>query len=461
MRVSVLHGKEAPGILKRLQGIGVSVQSDELDAVKAIDRLSTDLVYLVPFSLTETDKWPELRVRFARSGRFYVIFGLGLGTLEIMSAARDGAHEVIIDADTDERWESAIVHAGDSQKLWWQLYGGSGDAVTGSILVGRPAVMKSLNGSIDRLGPTNATVLIVGESGTGKELAAEALHLAAGNETFVPVNCAAIPKDLIESELFGVEKGAFTGAVRSKPGLVEEAAEGTLFLDEIGELDMTLQPKLLRFLESHHARRVGSTKEYKCNVRVISATNRDLDRAIDDGGFRPDLYYRLSEVVVTLPPLRHRMEDIPDLAALFIHEFAERSGKNFESLEPELIYKFQQYHWPGNVRELKQAIDRLALLYDGPVMRAAWWEPLNARRDNVAARGTSEPNGGRKSVARTSHEHYQPEFRGLLNRREKLALAAQLLEESGNDLTWVAAQLGIHPTTLYRWRKSGKVKGGN
>jgi len=457
MRVSVIRGDGIPRILNKLQGIGVSVLVEDPSAVKMIDRLSTDLVYLVPYSLTASEIWPELRVRFARSGRFYVVYGHGIGTLEIMSAARDGAHDVVIEADSDERWESAIRHAGESQDLWWSLYGGSDTGDSRELLVGKSAVMKSLNGSIDRLGPSDATVLLSGESGTGKELAAEALHLASGKGNFVPVNCAAIPKDLIESELFGVEKGAFTGAVRSKPGLVEEAAGGTLFLDEIGELDMMLQPKLLRFVETHHARRVGSTKEYECDVRVISATNRDLERGIDDGVFRPDLYYRLSEVVVNIPPLRHRIEDIPELATLFIRESAERAGKNFESLEPGLIYRFQQYYWPGNVRELKQAIDRMALFYDGPVMREAWWDQPRARGDPVSASGSATSAESAVSGNYPSPVDPSTFSAGLLNRRQKLELASRLLEDSGNDLTWVAAQLGIHPTTLYRWRKSGKV----
>ncbi|MGA2052221.1 MAG: sigma 54-interacting transcriptional regulator, partial [Opitutales bacterium] len=314
------------------------------------------------------------------------------------------------------------------------------------------------------LGPTNATVLILGESGTGKERVAEALHAAAGQGPFVPINCAALPDDLLESELFGAEKGAFTGADRTKRGLVEEAAGGLLFLDEIGELPLALQPKLLRFLETRMARRVGSTKEYRADARVVSATNRNLRQDAEAGRFRLDLFYRLSEIILNAPPLRHRPEDIPDLARVFLMNAAERVGKNFESFEPELVYKFQLHDWPGNVRELKQAIERLAFHYDGPVMRAAWWEVPPSREARTAAGAASSVYpGGLVAGAPAGGVPPAYSFPGYTasglppSRRGKVALARRLLEENAEDLTWVAAQVGVHPTTLYRWRKTGKV----
>jgi transcriptional regulator with PAS, ATPase and Fis domain len=326
--------------------------------------------------------------------------------------------------------------------------------------------MKALRESVQRLGPTDATVLILGESGTGKERVAEAIHAAAGRGPFVPINCAALPADLLESELFGAEKGAFTGADRAKPGLVEEAASGTLFLDEIGELPLALQPKLLRFLETHMARRVGSTKEYRANARVISATNRDLSADAEAGRFRLDLFYRLSEVILNTPPLRHRREDMPDLARTFLRQAAVRVGKNFETLEPELIQRFQQHDWPGNVRELKQAIERVAFHYDGPVMRAAWWEvpPSRDARAAAAVAPTVFAGGQIMPAPAAGAGHPAQLYAGAMtfggfppSRRGRAALARRLLQENAEDLTWVAAQVGVHPTTLYRWRKSGKV----
>ncbi len=457
MKVSLLDTKENPKLLKRLQTFGFNVQADLPNNIKSIDKHTTDLVYLISYSLTLLEDWSDTRVRLARAGRFYLVCGSNLGSKEIVYATRDGAHDVLINSDSDIRWEESIKHAIESQQLWWQLYGGSGQMDPGR-LVGRSGAMKSLRESLQRLGPTEATVLVIGESGTGKERVSEALHTSSGKKAFVPVNCAAIPKDLMESELFGVEKGAFTGAVKSKHGLVEEAEGGTLFLDEIGELDMALQPKLLRFLETRYARRVGSTKQYRCEVRVISATNKDLEKAIDEGTFRADLYYRLAEIIINIPPLRHRLSDIPDLTSLFVRESAERLGKNIESLEPELIYKLQQYEWPGNVRELKQVIDRMSILYDGPVLRAAWWEIPQSRESRKKAEN-AKLNSESSDSSNLSSLHSQPPSGaiGLPGRKEKLSMAKQLLKESDNDLTWVAAHLGIHPTTLYRWRKQGKV----
>jgi DNA-binding NtrC family response regulator len=408
------------------------------------------LIYIVPFEALSEPDWPQLRVRLAQANRYYVVGGEGLTSSNITTAVKDGAHDVLLLSDAEDRWREAIQKVADSQKLWLQLYGGTA-LPSAETLLGQSAAMKSLRQAIERLGPTAATVLILGESGTGKERVANGLHAASGRGAFVAVNCAAIPKELMEAELFGAEKGAYTGAVKTRAGLVEQAAGGTLFLDEIGEMDTKLQPKLLRFLETRKARRVGGNTEIQAEVRVISATNSNLEGEISAGRFRSDLYYRLSEVILHMPPLRTRPEDVPQFAMAFLQSACERLGKYFDSIEPDLIRKLQGHSWPGNVRELRNAIDRMVILYDGPVLRAAWWEPPTARNvpnleaspSMVAAAGNgtgSFPSGGMP-----------------INRKQKLQLARQLLDSSGNDLTWVAAQLGIHPTTLYRWRKSNKV----
>jgi DNA-binding NtrC family response regulator len=451
MRAVLVTSEKNPPALRQLQALGLGAQLLAPERIESLERDSTDLVYLVPVALMASDGWNEYRVRLARASRCYIVFGEAMRTSGVMAAARDGAHDVLdLKADNAQRWMVALEHAANAQGLWWQLYGGQGE-VDGENLVGRSSAMKTLRESIQRLGPTDATILILGESGTGKERVAEAIHTASAKDPFVPINCAALPADLLESELFGAEKGAFTGANQTKRGLVEEASGGTLFLDEIGELPLALQPKILRFLETHMARRVGSTKEYRANVRVVSATNRNLQTEVESDRFRPDLFYRLSEVILNTPPLRHRTEDIPDLARVFLQQAAVRVGKNFESVEPELIQKFQKHDWPGNVRELKQAIERLAFHYDGPIMRAGWWElpqPRSARAP-IAVVETSSAITAPSSALPTS---------GLPpSRRGRIALARRFLQESNEDLAWVAAQVGVHPTTLYRWRKSGKV----
>ncbi len=484
MKVCLLTHDKSPEILKRLQGLGHNVRAESPERIQTLEPNSTDLVYLLPCEASLDIAWHEQRVLLARASRYYLVYGQGLDTQTIMNAARDGAYDVLDEVDTDERWNEAIENAANSQNLWWQLYGGLGESQHEK-LIGHSTIMKALRESIQRIGPTHASVLVMGESGTGKELVAECLHDAAGRGKFVAVNCAAIPSDLMESELFGVKKGAFTGAGADKPGLVEEANGGTLFLDEIGEMDISLQPKLLRFLETRIARRVGSTKEYNCDVTVISATNRDLRADSEAGKFRLDLYYRLSEVILSTPPLRHRKDDIPELARVFLDAAAIRLGKNFEVIEPELIHRFQQYDWPGNVRELKQVIDRMAIHYTGPVMREAWWElpeqpdrsmtvmPGGFKRERntrspFPVKNAESPQAGPPPVP--AHPAYavgppqppaysMPSYGAhpLPNKRERYTMARKLLEDSGGDLGWTAAQLGIHPTTLYRWRKAGKV----
>lgn len=453
MYVSFINGVVPAKLGARFARLGVPIQPLKPTEVKPISSSALDEVYLIPFSgLERLDAWANLRVKLARGARHYVVCGEGLTSAQIMMAARDGAHDVLEDKDDDGRWQQALASAARSQDLWWQLYGGK-SVIGDEVLSGRSPAMQAVRESVERVGPTRATVLISGESGVGKERVAEAIHLASGQTPLIPVNCAAIPSDLMESELFGAEKGAFTGADKAKPGLVEAAEGGILFLDEIGELDIGLQPKLLRFLESRKARRVGSNREYPCNVRVIAATNRDLQREAERGQFRLDLYYRLAEVVLPVAPLRQRQDDVPDLAELFLHDACRRLGKNFDTIEPELIASFQTYAWPGNARELRQTIERMAIHYNGPVMRAAWWRPPAAspvEPETVASASVITPT-------RSSAGGLLPSGGGRPHRREKYQRARVLLAESGDDLTWVAAQLGIHPTTLYRWRKDGKV----
>jgi len=364
----------------------------------------------------------------------------------VVEAMRDGAYDFLFNSELLSRWQEGIEKASQSQVLWLQLYGGT--IPKSGLLIGRSSAMTALTQVIQRIGPTAASVLITGESGTGKEKVARALHEASGLPgPFLAVNCAAIPKDLIEAELFGAEKGAFTGAGTARPGLVELAPQGTLFLDEIGELDIALQPKLLRFLETRQARRVGGKAEYAVDVRVLAATNRNLEQDIERNLFRLDLFYRLAEVVLKVPSLRHHLDDVPLLASYFLEEANEKFGKNVLSLEPELVARLMEYAWPGNVRELRSTIHRLVILYSGPVLRQEWWTPPETvSREKIA---------GLSSLPSPQERAQTSSF--PLNRKQKWERARQLLDESGNDQSWTAAQLGIHPTTLFRWMKAGKI----
>lgn len=417
--------------------------------VPDLDPASANWVCLMPVEVLHEPYWPRLRVLLAQKNRTFIMWGERRRSAPMVEAMRDGAFDFIFHDEPLDRWHAAIDHAAQSQALWLQLYGGS--APKAGLLIGKSAAMASLTQVIQRIGPTAASVLITGESGTGKEKVARALHDASGLPgPFLAVNCAAIPRDLLEAELFGAEKGAFTGAGTARQGLVELAPQGTLFLDEIGELDISLQPKLLRFLETRRARRIGGKEEYTIDVRVLAATNRNLEEDIERNLFRLDLYYRLAEVVLKLPSLRHHLDDVPLLASHFLMEANEKFGKNILSLEPGLVARLMEYPWPGNVRELRSTIHRLVILYNGPILRQEWWTPPPAvpREPAPDAKATSAPVQTTTATSTT----------GLpLNRKQKWERARQLLDQSGHDQTWTAAQLGIHPTTLFRWLKSGKI----
>ena len=238
-------------------------------------------------------------------------------------------------------------------------------------IVGQNPALRQVLKEVETVAPTDSTVIIRGETGTGKELIARAIHhLSARRErTFVKLNCAAIPMGLLESELFGHEKGAFTGAIAQKIGRFELAHQGTLFLDEVGDIPRELQPKLLRVLQEQEFERLGSPRTVRVNVRLVAATNRDLHQMVADGEFRIDLYYRLNVFPLLLPPLRDRREDIPRLVRHFVQKFAQRMGRQVETIPAEAMTALMAYSWPGNIRELENLIERAVILSPGPVLQ--------------------------------------------------------------------------------------------
>jgi DNA-binding NtrC family response regulator len=447
---------------RRLEALGVVCRPYRAPHVPEIDAESAGWVCVVDDSILHSELWPRQRVQLARANRFFVQIVPEPDTARIAEAMRDGAFDVIAATDADDRWRSALQAASEGQELWWQLYGGRANGAFDR-LIGSSKVMSDLRRDIQRLGPTDVTVLIIGESGCGKERVAGALHAAGLGGPFVTLNCAAMPRDLLEAELFGSERGAFTGSLKSRHGLVEQANGGTLFLDEIGELDLALQPKLLRFLETRTARRVGGDKEYSVRIRVVSATNRNLENDVNLGRFRADLYFRLAEMILRPAPLRERAADVPELAMAFLETANERFGKNFTNIEPGLLQKLRLHPWPGNVRELKSVIERLVLFHDGPILREGWWEPLILVGHNGADHPFRPPSVlpaptlGIPFPTQTAGAAALPAGHRLPTRSDRLNLARQLLEENDLSLAEVAARTGVHPTTLFRWRKSGRV----
>jgi two-component system, NtrC family, response regulator AtoC len=301
-------------------------------------------------------------------------------------------------------------------------------------LIGESSAMHEIFDTIRQVAPSRATVLLTGESGTGKELIAHAIHnLSSRNKTrFIAFNCAAFSPQLIESELFGHERGAFTGAIERRVGRFEQAAGGTLFLDEIGEIDSNIQVKLLRALDPGLFERVGGNQSIQADVRLIAATNRDLAALVREGKFREDLYYRLAVVQIRVPPLRERKEDIPLLANTFLKEICERDGKAFRPLSPDAMEALLRYDWPGNVRELKGAIDSGVTLATG--------NQITVRDLPLTVQGASG--------ALPLREVGTQDFVNIHDNEVRLIMRA--LDESGGNRTEAAKKLGISRRTLHR-----------
>jgi two-component system NtrC family response regulator len=320
-----------------------------------------------------------------------------------------------------------------------------GDEARFGRLIGATPVMQDLYRTIDKVAATDATVLVVGESGTGKELVARTLHRASGrgDGPFVAVNCAAIPESLIESELFGHEKGAFTGAHRRREGRFEEADGGTLFLDEIASMPLALQATLLRVLQDRRVTRLGGSGEIEVDVRVVAASNRDLPEEVRQGRFREDLYYRLNVVPVELPPLRDRRDDIPLLAAALLERAAARHGREVAAMPPAVVRALMEHGWPGNVRELANAVERMVLLAEDGRLDVNDLPP--------AVRGS---DGERDAPVRLPAE-------GLEWDAMEKSLLQQAVERSAGNRAAAARLLGLsYKAFLYRLEKHGLADEG-
>jgi DNA-binding NtrC family response regulator len=307
-------------------------------------------------------------------------------------------------------------------------------------IIARSDKMQAVLSLVERVAPTNATVLIGGESGVGKDLVARAIHEHSNRASgpFVKINSTAIPENLLESELFGYEKGAFSGAASAKPGKFETADKGTLFLDEIGDVPPPIQVKLLRVLQDREFERLGATKTLKVDVRLIAATNRDLRDALEDGTFREDLYYRLNVVAIDIPPLRDRKEDIPPLTDFFLDKFAHESGKPVRGITPQAMESLMSFHWPGNVRELQNIIERGVTLSSGEMLDAA-----DIRLDRPLGRSAAEaahalPQG-------FTLEQWEDEMirEALRNANGNKSQAARSLGLSRNALRYRLSKIGV------------------
>jgi two-component system nitrogen regulation response regulator NtrX len=369
-----------------------------------------------------------------------VIMISGHGTIETaVRATKLGAYDFLEKPLSIDRTLILIKHAIDAKKLRGENRDLKKQLQSKSVIVGDSIPMKALRQQTSIMAPTNGRVLIYGESGTGKELVAHAIHAQSlrKDEMFVEVNCAAIPEDLIESELFGHRRGSFTGATTDKEGKFQKASGGTLFLDEVGDMSLKTQSKVLRTLDEQRFTPVGSSETITVDVRVIASTNKDLEEEISKGNFREDLFYRLNVIPFFVPPLRERKEDVPLLARHFLKEFAAAYGRRSREITDEAIHTLARYSWPGNVRELRNVIERIVIMNPTTIRFERKHLPPLVYRD-----GTRRAAGAEFSTLHQARDAYERDY-----------ILKKLNENHGN-VSRTAETLGLERSHLYRKMKT-------
>jgi len=431
------------------EGYEVSVAKSGTEALKIYTTDPPDLM-LLDIWMPDMDGLETLRRIKELVPTAQVMMMSGHGSIETaVKAIKLGAYDYIEKPLSLENVTLRVKHALEQYRLEEENRSLRTKVQRKFELVGQSPAMQQLRQLIDTAGPTNSRVLIGGENGTGKELVARAIHVqsARADHPFVAVNCAAIPETLIESELFGHEKGSFSGATSMKRGQFEQADGGTLFLDEIGDMSLSTQAKVLRALQEQQFTRVGGTKLMKVDVRVLAASNKDLLKEIEKGSFREDLYYRLNVVPIVVPPLRERREDIPLLIRHFMKVHAEEQGLRVKEVTPEAMNVFQQYEWPGNIRELRNLIERLMIMVPGGVIDTA---QANMSLQ-VKTSSTATAAGTVAAAAPASPLFTQPfeSLRDARNAFEKEYIARKLREHHWN-ISRTAEDLKIERSHLHR-----------
>lgn len=422
-----------------------------VDGAEALEKIDDSVhVVITDLKMPRVDGMEVLRTVSARFPAIPVIMITAFGSVDnAVAAVKSGAFDYIEKPFEQEQIRLIVEKAirQGNANLSEPSVAPEDEAVGRHGLVGNSVKMQAVFEVIDKVANTPSTVLVTGESGTGKELVAKALHenSSRAKKPFIKINCAAIPKNLMESELFGYEKGAFTGATSSKPGRFELADQGTLFLDEIGEIPVEMQVKLLRAIQEQEFERVGGIKTIKVDVRLITATNRDLEREVASGAFREDLYYRLNVVPLGIPPLRDRREDIPLLVEHIIEKFRTRLNKDVEGIDADALAALCEHHWPGNIRELENVLERTILF--GNSMRIELADlpaELHGRQEDAApqclSRTLSEPLEAGKTSLKEA-------VRAETSRVER-ELIAQALNETAGNVTQAAKLLKISRKSL-------------
>ena len=436
------------------EGYEVDVAASRKAAEKAIGENVYDLVITDMRMAAEDDGFKILRAAIQRSPSTQVIVLTAYGTIEgAVEAIKLGAYNYIVKPFSNQDLRSLIqgaltikeTAAERGRALRQEIQGKS--SYEG--IVGRSEAMLKVYELVDRVAPTNANVMVIGESGTGKELIASALHARSERKDapFIAINCAAIPETLMESELFGHMRGAFTGAVQTKRGLFEAAHRGTLFLDEVGEIPSSMQSKLLRAIQERCFRRIGGNEDISIDVRIVCASKRNLEDEMKAGRFRDDLYFRLNVIQIVVPPLRERREDVPVLAQHFLDKFSKQMGKQVTRIDGEAMRALLAYEYPGNVRELENIMERAAIIETKDVISIASLPPNVTKFD-------SQEDGTIPFLP----EYYDVEGSSLDNLVDRLEkeLLLKALERAGGNRTEAAKLLNISFRSMrYRLDKHG------
>lgn len=424
------------------------------EAIAAFEQHQPDVV-VADVRLPDFDGLELVRRLQATGKKSPIILMTGFGTAQIaIEAMRLGAYEYVLKPIDPDQLIPVIDRAvAASRAMCSPLKIDEGGEIPSDVdtLIGRSPPMQEVFKSIGRVASLDVPVLILGESGSGKEMVARAIYHYSkrSREKFLAVNCAAIPENLLESELFGHEKGSFTGADRRRPGKFEQCDGGTLFLDEIGDMTPLMQTKMLRVLQEQQFERVGGSETIRTNVRVIAATNKDLEKAIADGSFRADLYYRLDVCTIHLPPLRERRDDIPPLAESFLRRFRTEIKKDVQTISEDAMSLLQEYHWPGNVRELQSAIKQAIVQASGPVLLPEFLPAaIRGGRKGASSAGAAPSAGAidmliQERIAAGSGDLYT-EVVEWVERR----LLADVMKHTRGNLSQASRLLGISRPTL-------------
>jgi len=428
------------GRLLELEGYTVLQAPDARRGLQTLHDHADDILLVLSDVKLPDGHGVELLPRFkAQAPLAEVVLMTAYGTVaDGVRAMKAGAFDYLTKGDSDDQLLVVAERAVEKARLQHRVADlerqVAGAQSTFDAIIGHAPALEAAKHLARQVAPTDATVLLGGPTGAGKELFAQAIHGASGrrNKAFVAVNCSAFSRELLESELFGYKKGAFTGAQADKKGLIEEANGGTLFLDEIGELELSLQAKLLRVLESQEFLKIGDTKPTRVNVRLVAATNRNLKQEADAGRFRPDLYYRLSVFEVQVPPLSARRADVPALVAFYSRQLAAKLTRQPLVLTAEALRAMQAYAWPGNVRELRNVLERAAILTPAGQPLDLDGLPLEVQLAASAPAGPATDDDER-SLRRVEEQHIR-----------------RMLLEAGGNKTEAARVLGIGLTTLYR-----------